>query len=63
MRQAPSEVVASGASVSGVPTKSVRGRARKREGGQDKPEVRVEVEEAVWLEEGVWVTVSLEEGV
>ena len=39
MRQAPSEETASGASVRGAPTRSVRGRERKREGGQERPGV------------------------
>ena len=43
MRQAPSEAVAGGASVKGAPTRSVRGKARKREGGQERPGVRVVV--------------------
>jgi hypothetical protein len=41
----------------------VWGSERKREGGQERPGVRVEVGVAVWLEEGVEVDVWLEEGV
>jgi hypothetical protein len=59
MRQAPSEGTVRGASVSGAPTRSVRGRERKREGGQERPGVRVKVGAVVWVEEGV----TLEEGV
>ena len=55
MRQAPSDEKASGASVRGAPTRSVRGRERKREGGQESPGVRVEV--------GVLVCVLLAVGV
>ena len=63
MRQAPSEGAARGASVRGAPTRSVRGRERKREGGQEWPGVRVEVGVVVWLEEGVEVIVWLGDGV
>ena len=64
MRQAPSEGTASGASVRGAPTRSARGRVRKREGGQEMPGVSVEIgveEVDVWL--GVGVAVRLEEDV
>ena len=51
MRQAPSETVVRGASVRGVPTRSMRGMARKREGGQFEDTVAdaegVPVEDAV----------------
>ena len=61
MRQAPSEMAVRGASVMGVPTRSMRESERKREGRQERPEVRVDVGVAAWLEEGV--DVWLEEGV
>lgn len=79
MRQATSEGKARGASVRGAPTRSMRGRERKREGGHVRPGVRVKegvtvwlgVEErvAAWLKDAdaVWledgVKVWLEEGV
>ena len=69
MRQAPSEGTARGASVRGAPTRSVWGRAWKREEGQARPGVRVEVsleeEVDVWLEvlDEVGVEVSLEDEV
>ena len=58
MRQAPSET-ASCTAERGEPTRSVRGRGRKREGGQERPEVAVVdgvgVGEAVVVGVGVWL--------
>ena len=53
MRQVLSEDIESGASVREVPTRSERGSARKRDGGQEEPGVDDDVALGVALSEAV----------